>query len=113
MPFVRIRTVGHVPASGTRKRLLLFSLAIVLPSVVFLGLGARLLRQERELADKRRADERTRIIGTVRHELAARLERLRLQASANSLNPSDATIRADPLALVADGDGDRSATQPS
>ncbi len=68
-----------MPAPGQRRRLLLFLVAIMLPCLGLAALGVRLLRQERELADKRLAEEQRRLATQVRQELIARLERIKLQ----------------------------------
>ncbi|MBI2187621.1 MAG: c-type cytochrome [Acidobacteria bacterium] len=89
MPHRRVRT----------RQVLLFVLAIGLPCLVLVALSLRMLAQERELAEKRLADERRRMAADVRQDLLTRLERLRLQAAG--------TVHADPIVLVADAQGDR------
>jgi hypothetical protein len=66
--------------AGRRKRqVFLFVTAIVLPAAVLIGLAARIIGQERELAGKRAADDRRNAIEQLRRELAARLEAIKLQ----------------------------------
>lgn len=48
---------------GHRRQVLLFLVAIILPCAVLVALGLRMVGQERELREKRLADER-RVIGT-------------------------------------------------
>jgi len=62
-----------------RRRVLLFLIAILLPCVLLVILSLRIIGQERELADTRLAEERSRWAGDVRQELLARLERIKFQ----------------------------------
>lgn len=62
-----------------RRQILLFLVAILLPCSVLVALSLRMIRQERELAEKRSADEQRRLVNEIRHELLARLERIKLQ----------------------------------
>jgi signal transduction histidine kinase len=59
---------------GHRRQILLFSIAVLFPCLVVIALGLRITRQERELADKRVADERRRRIGETRELLTAKLQ---------------------------------------
>ncbi|MBI3048640.1 MAG: hypothetical protein HYY76_10070 [Acidobacteria bacterium] len=97
----------HLP---TRRRLrarqaLLFVLAIGLPCVVLVALSLRMIAQERELAEKRLADERRRIAADVGQELRLRLDRLRREAT-DPASPAPAAGR-DAIALVSDVGRDR------
>jgi len=75
-------------AHGHRRQVLLFLVAIILPCAVLVVLGLRMVAQERELSEKRLADERRSITGQLRQELAARLERIALQeATALAADP--------------------------
>src|SRR5207247_7339034 len=49
------------------------------PAAVLIGLAARIIGQEHELAGKRAADERRNAIEQLRRELAAHLEAIKLQ----------------------------------
>ncbi len=49
----------------------LFLLAIILPCAVLVALGLRMIGQERELAEKRLSDERSRVTGHLRQELSS------------------------------------------
>lgn len=62
------------------RQVVLFLVALGLPCVLLVGLSLRMLAQERELAEKRLADDRRRVAAAVRQELLSRLERLRLEA---------------------------------
>ncbi len=70
-------------ADGHRRQVLLFLVAIILPCVVLVVLGLRMVSQERELDEKRLADQRRSITTQLRQELSARLDRIALdEASA-------------------------------
>src|SRR5437016_1636842 len=62
-----------------KRQVLLFVTAILLPTAVLPGLGARMIRQERELAGKRATDERREALLHLRRELTASLEAIKLQ----------------------------------
>jgi Histidine kinase-, DNA gyrase B-, and HSP90-like ATPase/His Kinase A (phospho-acceptor) domain/Tetratricopeptide repeat len=64
---------------GHKRQILLFTTAILLPAGTLIGVAARSIHQERELAGKRVADERLLATDQVRRELADRLEAIRLQ----------------------------------
>ena len=66
-------------ASGHKRQVLLFFLAILLPAAILIGLMVRIVIQERELASKRAADERYQATEQLRRELTSRLETIRLQ----------------------------------
>jgi hypothetical protein len=62
-----------------RRQILLFLIAILLPAAILIGLAARMMYQERELAAKRLTDQRHAAADQVRRELSARLEAIKLQ----------------------------------
>ena len=64
---------------GHRKQVLLFLIAVVLPSAVLVMLAWRMIDQQRELDEKRQAEERTSVANSIRQKLLARLERIKLQ----------------------------------
>ena len=81
-------------AHGHRRQVLLFLVAIILPCVVLVVLGLRMVAQERELSEKRLADERRSITGQLRQELSARLDRIALQeATALAADPERLSSR--------------------
>ena len=67
---------------GHRKQVLLFLVAVLLPSLVLVALTLRIVTQERELAQKRIADEHRRIAREIGQALLARLERIKLEEAA-------------------------------
>jgi len=62
-----------------RRFVLGFLIAILAPLLVLVVLGARVIHQEKELAEKRQAEERERRIVLARQELLGTLERIKLQ----------------------------------
>ena len=62
-------------ARGHRRQVLLFLIAIILPCAMLVVLGVRMLVQDRELGEKRAADQRRGVAGQLRRELAALLDR--------------------------------------
>ena len=75
-----------------RRQVPLFLLAIILPCAVLVALGLRMIGQERELAEKRLADERGRVTGQIRQELSSRLERIALQEAAALVTQPDRAL---------------------
>ncbi|MGH9391046.1 MAG: tetratricopeptide repeat protein, partial [Vicinamibacteria bacterium] len=61
---------------GHRRQILLFLGAVLFPCLVLIALGLRITEQERELADKRAADERRRRVEETRELLSAKLQRI-------------------------------------
>jgi signal transduction histidine kinase len=75
-----------------RRQVSLLLAAIILPCVVLVVLGIRIIGQERELREKRVADERRRITNQIRQNLSAQLERISLQeATALAAEPGHAS----------------------
>jgi signal transduction histidine kinase len=64
---------------GHQRRILLFLVAVIVPASVLVALSLRMIWQERELAEKRLAEERRRRVNEIRQELLAQLERIKLQ----------------------------------
>jgi len=88
-----------VPTSSRQRRvslrqLALFVLAMVVPSIVLVALGVRIIVQQEELAEKHVADQRRLGANEFERALEARLERLRQ-------DPGDRSV-----AVVASVDGD-------
>jgi signal transduction histidine kinase len=84
---------------------LLFLAALGAPCVLLIGLTLRLLGQERELAEKRRADDRRRLATDVRQDLIGRVTRLRLDLLERHA-AADVDGNGGPLAFVARVEGD-------
>lgn len=61
------------------RQVLLFLVALILPSAALVGLGLRMLAQERELAQSRLADEQRRAVTLIRQDILGRLERMKLE----------------------------------
>ena len=62
-----------------RRQVFLFLIAILIPCLVLVVMGLRLMEQERQLEDKRRSDERELLVVRVREEFLAALDQMRLQ----------------------------------
>jgi signal transduction histidine kinase len=62
-----------------RRQVFLFLVALILPSAALVGLGLRMLAQERELAGSRQAEEQRRTAALIRQEILGRLERIKLE----------------------------------
>ena len=63
---------------GSRRReVVLFLLALILPSGMLVGLGLRMIEQERQLAEERVADEWLSAVGRIRQQLLDGLESIK------------------------------------
>ena len=76
------------------RQLVLFVLSMVVPSIVLVGLGVRIIIQQEELADKHAADQQRLRANELDRALAAQLDRIRLE-------PRDPSVAL--VAMVADG----------
>lgn len=73
---------------GRRKQIALFLVAVLLPVIVLVALTLRIVKQERELALKRAADERRQVAAEIGRDLTSRLDGLaREEASAIAEEP--------------------------
>jgi signal transduction histidine kinase len=71
---------------------LLFLGAVLLPSVLVIALGVRMIRQEDELAEKRVREDKAHAINFVRQDLLNRLEGHKLRAVSGSVTPRDTDV---------------------
>src|SRR2546426_11727706 len=84
-----------MPQRNHRRRIILFLVAIVVPSLVLVVLSLRMISQERELTEKRLLDEQHRRTSEIRQELLAHLERIKLKQvrvlanQTNGISPAD------------------------
>jgi signal transduction histidine kinase len=62
-----------------KRQVLFFLAAVLLPCLMLVALSLRMMRQERELSEKRAAEERSRVTREIRQDLQSRLERIRLE----------------------------------
>ena len=62
-----------------RKQILLFLIAVLLPSIVLVLITIRMVGQERELVQKRTADEKVRMARDIGQHLLVNLENIKLQ----------------------------------
>lgn len=94
-----------------RRQVLLFFVAVLLPCLVLVGLTLRMASQQKELAQKREAEDRQHALREIRERLLSKLEviesraldqRAAQQPATWSVMPSDASV-----ALIAWLDGNR------
>jgi signal transduction histidine kinase len=85
---------------------LLFLAALGAPCVLVIGLTLRLLAQERELAEKRHADDRRRVATDVRQDLIGRITQLRMDLLEGRAAANVGANGTSPLAFVARVNGD-------
>jgi signal transduction histidine kinase len=85
---------------------LLFLAALGAPCVLLIGLTLRLLAQERELAEKRHADDRRRVATDIRQDLIGRTTRLRVDLLERHAAADADPKSGPPLAFVARVNGD-------
>jgi signal transduction histidine kinase len=69
-----------------RKQILLFLIAVMLPSLVLIILTLRMISQEKELSQKRMADERQRMAREIGQHLFVRLENIKMQETSVAAN---------------------------
>lgn len=62
---------------GQRRQFVLFLVAMLVPCMALAVLSFRMIGQERELAEKRRADQKQRLLDEARRQLLSRLENTR------------------------------------
>jgi signal transduction histidine kinase len=97
-------------AGSYYKRVLLFLVAVVLPSSVLVVLTGHMIGQQQELREKRLADERRRAAREIGQKLLVRLEDVKLHevsttaSGAQSLNTLVYTSREVRLTALADGE---------
>lgn len=75
-----------INSRGHRKQFFLFLIAVVLPSLLLVIFALRMIRQERELVQKRMEDERQRMAREIGQILLMRLEKIKLQEVDASIN---------------------------
>ena len=96
---------------GHRKQILLFLLAVILPSLVLVVFTLRMISQEKELSQKRAVDERHRLAGEIGQHLLVRLEKVKLQESSPAANWNQLSAKRDyvssEVVLIGLVEGDR------
>jgi signal transduction histidine kinase len=99
-----MRTYGH------HKQVLLFLIAVVLPSLVLIVLTWHMIGQQQELGEKRLGDERRRLALEIGQKLLVRLEEIKLHevsstaSGAKLLNTQEYTSGEVVMTGLADGD---------
>jgi len=100
-----------VSSRGHRKQILLFLLAVILPSLILVVFALRMISQERELAQKRMVDERHRLATEIGQHLLVRLEKIKLQESSAAANWTQLSAQRDyvnpEVVLIGLVEGDR------
>lgn len=100
-----MRTRSH------HKQVLLFLIAVVLPSAVLVVLTWHMIGQQQELSEKRLADERRRVATEIGQKLLVRLEEIKLRevsATAGSAQPPNTTdYTSDQIILTGLAAGER------
>ena len=96
---------------GHRKQILLFLLAVILPSLVLVVFTLRMISQEKELTQKRAVDERHHLAGEIGQHLLVRLEKVKLQesnaaANWNQLSAQRGYVNSE-VVLIGQVEGDR------
>lgn len=74
-----------------RQHLLLLS-AVILPSVLLVVLGVRMISQEAELTAQRAREQRQQALSLARQELLTRLEGIKLRAASGDVRPRDSHV---------------------
>ena len=94
-----------------RKQILLFLIAVLLPSIVLVFLTIRMIGQERELAQKRMADDKIQMARDIGQHLLVKLENIKLQersaVSDEDLLPAKISLVNPEVVLVGLVDGRR------
>jgi signal transduction histidine kinase len=104
------RNTNTMRTRGHHKQVLLFLVAIVLPSSVLIVLTWHMIGQQQELSEKRLADERLRLATEIGQKLLVRLEEIKLhEVSATAsgtklLNTSEYTNSGVILTGLSDGE---------
>jgi signal transduction histidine kinase len=109
MEFMK-RSTNPIRTHGHRKQVLLFLIAVVLPSSLLIVLTWHMIGQQQELREKRLADERRRMATEIGQKLLVRLEEIKLHevsatvSETKSLNTLEYTNREIILTGLADGE---------
>ena len=80
---------------GHRRQVLLFLIAVIVPSAVLVALSLRMISQERELTEKRLSDEQHRRVSDIRQQLLTRLERIKLKRVSGLATQNNTTTTVD------------------
>lgn len=93
-------------AHFARRQIGLFLATIIIPTVVLIALGVRMVQQERQIAEQRTVQERRRAVVRLRRELLATLERIKLAELARLATGDSGTYLHPAVRLVAPVEGD-------
>lgn len=94
----------HTPE---RRRSAVLLVAVLLPSIAVIGIAVRMLRQDRELGERRATEARTAAIAQGGRALELAIERIPVDAAADSVVVLAAPVRERTFALPWEGTGHR------
>lgn len=80
--------------------MLLFLIAVILPSLALVFFTLRMIGQERELAEKRLLDDRSRLATDIGRFLLLRLENIKLQLTAGALQLGESREHRSPEVVL-------------
>ena len=110
MKFMK-RSNGTMRTRSHHKQVLLFLIAVVLPSTVLVVLTWHMIGQQQELSEKRLADERRRMATEIGQKLLVRLEEIKLHevsATASGAKPKNTIdYTSDEIILTGLAEGER------
>src|SRR5688500_18280050 len=86
----------HTP---DRRRSAVLLVAVLLPSIAVIGIAVRMLRQDRELGERRAAEARAVAIAQAGRALELAIERIPVDAAADSVVVLAAAVRGRTFAL--------------
>ena len=106
------------PATARSRSAWLFLAAMVLPCVVLVALGARMIAEGEEVARARLADDQRRLTSTIGSDLKARLDRIKLEQTSGQVKSARTValvgeLRDGQLLLPSDLDPAQSAARQS
>lgn len=103
--------ISPMRTRGRNKLVLLFLIAVVLPSTILIVLTWHMIGQQEELSEKRLADERRRMARETGHKLLVRLEEIKLHevssAAGDARPPETIEYTSDEIILTGLAEGDR------
>jgi signal transduction histidine kinase len=110
MEFMK-RSTNTMRARSHHKQVLLFLIAVVLPSSVLIVLTWHMIGQQQELSEKRLADERRRAAAEIGQKLLVRLEEIKLRelsdTASGAKSPDTIEYTCDEVILRGLADGKR------
>ncbi len=103
--------ISPMRTRGRNKQVLLFLIAVVLPSTVLIALTWYMIGQQQELSEKRLADERRHMARETGHKLLVRLEEIKLHevsaAASDAKLSNTIDYTSDKIVLTGLAEGER------